>query len=129
MKRKSGNILITVIIFMFIATLVITGAVITILSSSSSVSKVEQGQMAYQAAEGGMDEAVIQLLRNPNYGNPPVTETNIPTGQATFTLTVSGGATKTIDSYGKFGAFTRHIQTTASYNVGTLSVNPWQEVF
>ena len=111
---------------MFIATLVITAAVVTILSSSTSTSKVEQGQMAYQAAEGGMDEAVIQLLRNPNYVG---TETNIPTGQSTFSLTVSGGATKTIDSWGKYGVFQRHIQTTASYNVGALSVNPWQEVF
>ena len=126
MKNRQGNILITVIIFMFIATLVITAAVVTILSSSTSVSKVEQGQMAYQAAESGMDEAVIQLLRNPGYTG---SQTNIPTGQSTFNLTVSGGATKTIDSWGKYGAFIRHIQTTASYNVGALSVNPWQEVF
>lgn len=126
MKNKKGNMLITVIILMFIATLVVTAAVFTILSSSSSISKVEQGQMAYQAAESGMDEAILQLLRNPNYTG---SENNIPTGQATFSLTVSGGATKTIDSWGKFGDFTRHIQTSASYNIGALTVNPWQEVF
>ena len=126
MKNKKGSILLTVIILMFVAILVVTAAVTTILLNSSSISKVEQGQMAYQAAEGGMDEGVLQLLRNPNYTG---TQTNIPTGQATFTLTVSGSSTKTIDSVGKFGQFSRHIQTAASYNGGTLSVGPWQEVF
>ncbi len=126
MKNCKGNILLTVVVMMFVAILVITAAVTVLISSSASTSKVEQSQMAYQAAEGGIDEGILQLLRNPNYSG---SENNIPSGQATFNLTVSSGATKTIDAYGTFGSFSRHIQATATYNVGTLTVNPWQEIF
>lgn len=123
--NEQGSVLLTLIIFMLIASIVLAAAVTVILSSSSSTTKVEVGQMAYQAAESGIEEATLQLLRNPNFAG---SQTNIPIGAASFDITVSSSWPKTIDSYGRFAGSVRHIRTTALYNVGVLTVNPWREV-
>lgn len=124
-NNEKGTVLLTLIIFMLIASIVLAGAVTVILSSSISTTKVEVGQMAYQAAESGIEEATLQLLRNPNFQG---SQTNIPVGTAGFDITVSSTWPKTIDSYGRFNGVVRHIRTTALYNMGVLTVNPWKEV-
>ncbi|MBI3341885.1 hypothetical protein HY024_02075, partial [Candidatus Curtissbacteria bacterium] len=104
--NKKGSIMLIVIIFMLVASIVIAAAITMLLSTSTSTTKVEDGQMAYQSAESGGEEAVLQLLRDPSFQG---TETNIPAGQANFDITVSASWPKQIDSYGKFGVFTRHL--------------------
>ncbi len=111
---------------MLISTIVISAAVAMIITNTGAISGIEQGQMAYQAAESGVEEAVIQLLRNPNFSG---TVSNISTGLSKFTYTVSVSSPKTIDSYGSYLGFKRHIYVTTSYNSGQLVVNPWQESF
>ncbi|SRR5258706_9951627 len=125
-QNQNGNILITLLIFMLVATIVISASVALIITNSTSVSKIEQGQMAYQAAESGLEEAVIQLLRNPSYSG---TVNNVPSGLSQFSYTVGTGNPQTIDAYGSYHGFSRHLSTTATYNQDKLVVSSWQENF
>jgi len=122
---QRGSALVTLAFFMLIGAVVITAAVFIILSSSRSTSRVEQGMVAYHAAESGIDEGLLQVLRN-NYS----AELNTPVGPAMFDLTIApSGSNYTITSLGKYNGFVRKIVVTTTYNSGQLAINSWQETF
>lgn len=123
--NEEGSVLLVVMVIMLVASLVIAAAITLILSGSSSTTRVEVAQMAYQAAESGVDEAQLRLLRDPNFtGNV----SNIPVGVSTADITVSSAWPKTIDSYGKYGGVIRHIRITATFNSGILTITALKEI-
>jgi len=112
---------------MLISSIVVSSAVAIIITNSTAASKVEQGQMAYEAAESGLEEAIIQLLRNPDFSG---TVSHVSTGLSEFSYTIGPIYPKTIDSYGSYHQFTRHLNTTATYNLqGSLIIGRWQEIY
>lgn len=125
-KSHTGNVLITLIIFMLVASLVVASAVAIIITNSGAASKSEQGQMAYQAAEGGLEEAILQILRDPNYSG---SVSNVAIGLSHYSYTVDTNNPKNIDVYGNYHHFRRHLHTTTSYNQGQLLINSWQDTF
>jgi hypothetical protein len=90
-----------------------------------SGTKSQQGSIAYEIAESGIENAKLRLLRNPNYAGEtlPVGE-----GSAVILVTNSGG-NYTILSKGVTGNFTRQIQVTATYNNNLFVVTSQKEIF
>lgn len=121
---KRGQSLVILLVFMAIAVTVTSAAVVMMIVGSTAASKYEQGQTAYATAESGAENALLRLLRDPNYGGETLT-----IGSATATITVTGTDPKTITSTGVSGEFSRQIRVVIGYNSGILTVTSWNEVF
>jgi len=120
-----GQALITLLFFTIIATTVTSAAVVMIITNSLSGTKFQQGSIAYEVAQAGIENAKLRLLRNPSYQG----ETLI-VGQGSAVITViKGDGNYTILSKGTIGNFTRQIQVFADYNNSLFSVKSEKEVF
>lgn len=110
---------------MVAAIIIISGAVAVIIINSKTTSALYQGNVSYDVAEAGADNAIMRLLRDPNY-----TGETLPVGDDTAVITVTGNANDgyTITSRGTSGNFARTVSVTASYNNNVLSVTSWHEL-
>jgi hypothetical protein len=121
---KPGQTLVVLMIFMTMAITVTSMAVVLIINNTQAASRIEQGLIAYNIAESGMENALMRLLRNPSYTGETLT-----INSGTATITVTGSDPMTVLSIGRWNNFTRRIQTTASYVDGIMSVSSWGEVY
>lgn len=103
---------------------IVSAAVAVLFINTSSTSTIGSGIEAYYVAEGGAENAILRLLRNPNY-----TGETLQVGQGTTTITVTGTDPKTITTVGKIGNFTRQIQVIAGYTDNILTVTSWKEIY
>jgi hypothetical protein len=121
---KPGQTLVVLMIFMTMAITVTSMAVVLIINNTQAASRIEQGLIAYNIAESGMENALMRLLRNPSYTGETLT-----INSGTATITVTGSDPMTVLSIGRWNNFTRRIQATASYVDGIMSVSSWGEVY
>lgn len=123
--NQRGQTLLTLLFFMVIAISITTAGVIMIITNSLSTTRLEQGTDVYYITESGIEDALIQLLRNPNF-----TGETLSVGGGTATVSVvQNGSLYTIVSQGSSGNFTRKIQAVAQYNNNVLNVTSWSEIF
>lgn len=122
---KKGQALIMMIIFMLIASIIISAAVAVTITNSAGSNKLQQGNIAYQMAESGIENELLRLLRNP-----------LPTGES---LTFAGGGTVSVSVSGAFPSYTitstgyangiqRKVQATTDYTGNKLSIISWKEI-
>lgn len=127
-RYQQGQALITLLFFIIISITVTSAAVVMVLVSSLSGMKFQQGELAYEIAQSGADNAVLRLLRNPSY-----TGEVLPIGAGTATIQVtgtgSGGDPFVITSTGTTGNFVRKIQISATYNNNLLTPSDPKEVY
>lgn len=121
---KSGSALVLLLLFTSIAITIITAATVLTISTTQSSSAGQISQSAYTIAESGAENALLRLLRNPNYSGETLT---VGDGQAT--ISVTGSSPYTIVSTGRIASQTRTVQVTASYVGGILTVLTWAEVY
>lgn len=121
---KKGQALTSLVIFTAIATTVMTATVLLSVVNATSASTTELGMQVYGLAESGAENALLRLLRDPNYTGETLT---IGDGQAT--MTVTGDNPKTISSVGTLGSFRREIRVVATLTNGILSIQSWREVY
>lgn len=120
---QKGQALITLLFFVLISLTITAGATIIIIANSLSVSKLQEGSLAYYMAESGVENALLRLLRDPSY-----TGETLPIGSGTAVITVTGGNPKIVVSTGQNGNFKRTIQAEMSYNSGYYTVSNWKEI-
>lgn len=106
--------------FILVAMTVITTTITTVISNTRSASVGEQAVDAYYVAEAGAENALIRLLRDPNY----VGET-LSVGVNSAVVTVAGGV---ITSVGTASNLTKKIQVDVSYNDNQMVVTSWKEI-
>jgi len=120
-----GQALITLLFFTVIATTITSAAVMIILINSLNGTKFQQGNIAYEIAQSGLENAKLRLLRDANYNGEI-----LPVGAGSATVTIAKNGTQyTILSKGQIGNFTRQIQLVASYSASLFTVSSQQEVF
>ena len=122
--NSSGQVLVTLLVFMVISIIITSAAVVILLVNSESGTKTVLGDEAYYTAESGAENALLRLLRDPYYNGE-----TLQIGNGTATIAISGANPKTIQSIGKVGNFTRTIQVTTSYTDNVLTVTSWKELF
>lgn len=122
-KRKTGQSLVTLLVFMMIAISVTSAATVLIVNSSLATSELEESEIAYNVAESGIENALLRMLRNPNY-----TGETLAVGSGTATITITGTNPKTIVSEGRVGNFIRKVQVVADYS-SILNITSWQEIY
>lgn len=121
--HQRGQAIVTLLFFMIVAITITSGAIIIILTNSLSATKFDQGNETYYIAESGAENALIRLLRDPNYTGETLA---IDSGNAT--ISISGTNPKIITSIGKIDNFSRTIQITADYTNNILTVQSWKEI-
>lgn len=123
-SSNSGQALVSLLIFSLVAILIATGAVTVTIINSISAASAALGNSTYYVAEGGIENALIRLLRDPSY-----TGEILAIGDGSAQVTVSGSTNKTITSVGIIGKFKRTIQVETEYNNYNLSIIGWKEIF
>src|SRR5688500_8608972 len=108
--NSSGQALVALLAFMAMSIVLTSAATVVTLTNAHTSSKYSLGQEALRVAEAGADNALLRLLRDPNYAGETLT-----VGTGTATITVSGSGTKTIVSEGVSSSFRRRVQVTATY--------------
>lgn len=121
--NQQGQIMLTILVLMAVG-IIITGAatLISITNAQSGVI-VEQGVYTVQQAESGVENAILQLLRNPSY-----TGETLNIDDTIITVTVTGTDPKTIISQAERNGFVSKIEAQVSYNDNILSVTSWRKV-
>lgn len=124
-KIIKGNSLITLLIFMVVAITIAATSVAVIINNVQNTHTIKQGFSAYYAAESGVENAALQLLRNPGY-----TGETLMIGDDTAVISVTGGPyIYTIKSVGKNGGFTRTIESVIDYTDNIMTVVSWRELY
>lgn len=121
--RQRGEVLTTVIVVVAMGMVFTTSAIFLLINNAQASLSFERGLLARQAADAGAENAMIRLLRDPDYAGE-----TLSFGQQSATITVSGTNTKIIRSVGVFGNYTRIVRVTASYVNGILTPTEWIEV-
>lgn len=124
-KNNSGQALVALLIFITMSIAFIGGMVAVSVINTQSSSKYNQSETAYYIAESGIEEAIIQLLRNPGYAN---TAQEIPIGKGSAkVLVTTENNTKIILSVGTYGSLVRKIEVKGDYS-DTFKITSWKEI-
>jgi hypothetical protein len=123
-NAKSGQVLVTLLFFVIVATIITSASVAIVISNSAATGKFQGGTIAYNIAESGAENALIRLLRDPNYAGENLT---VDGGTASISA-ITSGSNVTIISTGTKGSFSRKVQVVTQYNNGILSISSWQEL-
>lgn len=123
-NSQNGQTLVMLLVFVIIAITITSTAAIVVAINALGSQKMHQSLNAFYAAESGAENALLRLLRDPNYSGETLT-----VGDGLTTITVTGSSTKTINVTGTNGNFQRKIQVVASYVNNVLTVVSWKEVF
>ncbi len=121
-ETRRGQGLVILIVFVAMAMTVISSAVTTNVINSVSTTRSQEGEVALNVAESGIENAMLRLLRDSSY-----TGETLAIGSDTATITVTGTNPKTIVSTGTVGAYKRTITVTATENAGVLEITSWSE--
>lgn len=124
---NKGQAALTLIFFALVAMIATSAAVIAIVSNNLTQTKMEQGISAYYAAEAGKENALLRLLRQPNY----LGETLTIDQTTTVEITVEPLPTPLhyrINALGQSGEISRQIQTIVDYNDNVLEVISCEEI-
>lgn len=132
-NTQKGQSLISLLFFMAIGITVISAATIILTTDILSASTAEQSTMAYYAAEGGIEDALLRTLRNPTLTVDPSSPYTITTSDGVAKVSIqnsiSGGTiTDTIVSTGTSGSTVRKIQAVTGYISGKRTVTSWTEI-
>lgn len=125
--QESGQALVSLLFVTIIGITVISSAVILVYGNTQSSSITEQGTYAYYAAESGVEEGLLRLLRNPNYTGTTLGQPlSVGLGNAVIQVdTVSGLITST----GTYNNTVRKIQAQTVYNNGVRTISSWKEIW
>lgn len=122
-KQRSGQTLVAVLVFVAMAVVVASAAAVLMITGAQGGVEWEAGNAASTVAESGAEEAILRLLRDPNYTGGTLT-----TAAGTATITVSGTDPKTIDVEGLADGHARHLRVVVGYTDKMLTVQSWREI-
>lgn len=123
MQKSQGSIMISLLVFTVVGIAITTTAVLLTLDAISKSAKLQTSSTAVIIAESGIENAILNLLRNPSYAGE---EMRIDAGRAI--VTVTGSNPKVITSVGSVESFKRTIQVQVSRQNGALVINSWEEI-
>ena len=120
---KNGQALISVLFIAIIGMTIATGAIASLMSVFSKTGKEEVAALAYEAAEGGIENGIMRVLRDPSYTG----ETLTLDANSTAVVSVSTASGVVITSVGTVGTVARKIVVTGHFTNLIWSVDSWVE--
>lgn len=122
MKQQSGYILVALIIVMVMGLIISTALVSLMINSAMNVQSYNKNSVAYNTAESGIENAILNLLRDHDYDGETLTIDN-----ALVVVTVAGEDTKTIDSVSTYLGDRQAIQAVVHFESGLWEVVSYQQ--
>lgn len=123
-ELQRGQTLVSLLVFSVMA-LTVAAAATVIMINSAQATQITQGRTnAANAAESGVENALLRLIRNPSYSGETLT-----VDTASVIITVTGTTTKTITSEATVGSYVYTAQATAEYVNNRLTVTSWNTVY
>jgi hypothetical protein len=124
-RRESlaGHALVTLLVVITASMVMISAAVVLTIATSEASSLVLRSQQTLMVAEAGLEEALMRLLRDPNYTGGTLT-----LGSSTATITVTGSNPKTVLAIAETGAISRRVQVLVTEDMGMMVVSEWKEL-
>lgn len=124
MKRldSSGQTLVALVVYMVVAMTITLAAVAVTIINVRANNSYTSGELALQYAHDGIENALIQLERNPGY-----TGETMSIGSGSATITVSGSGAVTIVSVGSVGNLQRTVTANATDSSNTVTLNSLSE--
>ncbi len=123
-NNSSGQALVVLLVFMIVSLTIASAATVLILVNSLSSSRVEQGIETDALAESGIENALLQSLRNPLYTGETLTM-----GSGSVKVVVEGVGIKMATSSAVWGNFTRQVEVKFTDLNNVLNINSWTEIF
>ncbi len=122
---RSGQTLITLLIFIIVSVTVAATSVSIIITNAQKTTATASAMEAYYAAEAGIENASISLLRNQNYIGETIQLT--PTTSVETFVTFDGQYR--VVATGSAHGFTRTIEAIFDYTDTILTIVSWREMF
>ncbi len=123
---KKAQALITLIVFIAIAMVIISATVTMIAVNSEAASVSQQSLLLREAAENGIENALLRLIRDPGYSGE-----TIPAALNSYDTVVSvtgDDINKTIISTATSNNYQRKIMAKITYNDNVLKIIFWQDI-
>lgn len=123
---RSGQTLITLLIFIIVSVTVAATSVSIIITNAQKTTASASSMEAYYAAEAGIENASIELLRNPAYLGGTIT---LSPSSLVETSVIFENNQYTVKAKGTAHGYTRTIEAIFDYTDTILSVVSWREVY
>jgi hypothetical protein len=123
-NTREGQSVVALLVFMIMAMTIATTSVAIVINNAINAERLEEGFVAKEAADSGIENALLLLLRNRAY-----TGGTIAIGTGTTVITVTGTNPQTIRSVATIGNFVRKVEAQVSYTNNVLTVVSWKEVY
>jgi hypothetical protein len=124
-NKQSGQTIIILLFITIIGMTIIAATTMSIFQNMQASSVIEQGTDAYYVAESGIQEALVRMLRDPNYSGTPVGQP-LSIGGGTVVISTSSGGI--ITAIGTYNNSVRKIQIKTVYNNGVITIQSWKEI-
>lgn len=121
---KNGQALISVLFIAIIGMTIATGAITSLMSVFAKTGKEEVATLAYEAAEGGIENGIMRLVRDPSYTG----ETLVFDADTSTVVSVSTASGIVITSVGTVGDVARKIVVTGHFTNLIWNVDSWAEI-
>lgn len=125
-KLQSGQALVTLLIFLMMGLAIATAASFLVASNSSGATNVQEGMLAREMADSGVETAYLKILRNKyTYTGELINDLNGGTVNVSVTW---NGITATIDSVATNRNFIKKVESVVTYDNNGLTQISWKEV-
>ena len=121
-NTERGQTIIALLIFILLGITLTFTATLVVLTNIRTDSAYQNGEIALQDAQTGIENALIRLERDNTYTGETMTLVN-----GTATITVSGTGTVTIVSVGSYSNMSRTVTATATISGTAVSLTSWSE--
>lgn len=121
--------LLVVVIILGSALLIMSlGSFIAGLGEREGSFALQEGGEAFAAADGCMNEVLLRMHRNTNYGigsgSIPFT---LPNGSCSIQVSDLGAGTRQIDSQATVNSFIKHLRANVSISGDSVTLVSWEE--
>ena len=123
-NHQQGQAMITVLYVAVIGIVLTTGALYAHVNNTISSSFGELSTLAHSAAESGVENALLRLIRDPTYTG----ESLVLSGNRSALVTVTGSSPLTITSNGVVGSVTQRVRAVIHYTGGILVIDSWGDI-
>lgn len=122
-NASKGQALVILLVYMVISLMFLSAAIIISIANSQSSMQEQEGNVALNIAESGLENALLRLLRDPEYSGETLTVDG-----GTATVTVTGSDVKMIRSDSRIFGFAGTVQATVAMSDGTFTILSWQQL-
>jgi len=121
---NKGQTLVTLLVFAVVAIAITTTAVAMMINIAKSASIVESRFITSQAAESAIENAIIRILRDPDYYGE-----TLFVGDASVMISIAGTDPIIITADATFGNYIQTIQASITYIDNRLTVTDWEHIY